>query len=457
MSKKSPNVVFKSKYCLALNSIDNKYKSSNYRKDRLRDIDDMVDYYSNKNKQTIGMFEYYMGHTRGENYNLIMEDGRYATKKDIKQIKIDYKKYIENSNLWKCILSFNPEYLNDNIDIKTLEQKIAKEVIPKFLKYCGFNDIKNMSFVFSIHTNKKHPHIHLAFIEKKPNYLYCDKKINYRRKGKITVDEQRYFKRLVELSIEREKYYTPLLKKTNEDIDYLKSYFNPKDKNFALQNISEIYVEENILKLGELLKQYRSQNNQISKNIKYNSIKNNELGKEIKKLTNEIKKYLFSDETSISYASKKDINNDLQQLNDYFDVLNKNNNIDELISKNTLINKKEDYIDNYIYNSIVNHALYKYEHITLIAKNKSNKDKITIEDLIQQIVYQNSKREKYDDKQRRKTVLDNYFINCDSISKFPNKYKLEKALKHINEEMEIAFQKFDKLFNYTHMDSRRNI
>ena len=89
-----------------------------------------------------------------------------------------------------------------------------------------------------------------CFYWKKPNYLYCDNKVNYRRKGKISLDEQRYLKRLVELVIEREKYYTPLLKKTNEDIDYLKSYFNPNDRNFALKNINELYVEEDILKLG---------------------------------------------------------------------------------------------------------------------------------------------------------------------------------------------------------------
>ena len=226
MSKKSPNVIFKSQYCLALKSRDNKLQSLNYKDDRLKDVDDMINYFSNEKKRTIGMFEYYMGHTRNENYNLVMENGEYATKQDINRIKDDYKKYIENSNLWKGILSFKKEYLDENIDIKTLEQKIAKEVMPQFLKYCGFKDIKNMSYVFSVHTNRKHqPHIHFAFIEKKPNYKYCDKKVNYRRKGKITLDEQRYLKRLVELVIEREKYYTPLLKKTNEDIDYLKSYF----------------------------------------------------------------------------------------------------------------------------------------------------------------------------------------------------------------------------------------
>lgn len=449
MNKKSPKVVFKSKYCLALNSRDNKNKSSNYKEDRLKDVDDMVDYFSNEKKKTVGMFEYYMGHTRKENYNLILEDGSNATKKDIARIKTEYKKYIENSNLWKGILSFKKEYLDENIDIKTLEQKIAKEVMPQFLKYCGFKDIKNMSYVFSIHTNRKHqPHIHFAFIEKKPNFICANNKLGYRRKGKISIDEQNYLKRLVELAIEREKYYTPLLKKTNEDIDYLKSYFNPKERNFTLRNVNEIYIEEDILKLGELIKQYREQNNQTSKKVKYNSIKNNELGKEIKSLTKEIKKYLFNDDTSILYASRKDINKDLENLNNYFDELNKNNNIEELTSDNSIVNKKEEYIDNYIYNSIVNHSLYKYEHISMIVKNKNNIDKITIDDLIQEVAYQNSKRNKYNDKQRRKLVLDNYFKGNSSISKFPSKHQMEKALKNINYEMEKASQEFSKLFNY---------
>lgn len=448
MSKKSPNVVFKSKYCLALNCRDNKNKYLNYRDERLKDVNDMIDYFSNEKKKTVGMFEYYMGHTRGENYNLILEDGKSATKKDITRIKTEYKKYIENSNLWKGILSFKREYLDENIDIKTLEQKIAKEVMPQFLKYCGFKDIKNMSYVFSVHTNRKHqPHIHFAFIEKKPNYSYCDNKVNYRRTGKITLDEQRYLKRLVELVIEREKYYTPLLKKTNEDIDYLKSYFNSKEKNFVLKNVSEIYVEEDILKLGELVKQYREQNKQTSKKVKYNSIKNNELGKEIKALTKEIKKYLFNDATSILYASRKDINKDLENLNNYFDTLNKNNNIEELTSNNSIVNKKEEYIDNYIYNAIVNHSLYKYEHISMIVKNKKNVDKITIDDLIQEVAYQNSIKDKYNDKQRRKLVLDNYFKGNNAL-RFPNKQKMEKALKNINYEMEKASQEFSKLFNY---------
>ena len=449
MSKKSPNVVFKSKYCLALNSRDNKINSLNYTDDRLKDVSDMIDYFSNEEKRTVNMFEYYMGHTRKENYNLVLENGKYATKNEIIKIKKDYKKYIENSNLWKGILSFKREYLDENIDLKSLEQKMAKEIMPQFLKYCGFKDIKNMSYVFSIHTNKKHqPHIHFAFIEKKPNYCYCDKKINYRRKGKITLDEQRYLKRIVDLSIQREKYYTPLLKKTNEDIDYLKSYFNPKEKNFALKNIKELYVEEDILKLGQLLKKYRDMNNNTSARIKYNSIRDDELGSEIIFLTKKIKKFLFSDATSILSASRKDISNDLEKLNEYFDTLNENNNVVATIQSNSIVNKKEEYIDNYIYNAIVNHSLYKYNHIYMVVRSKYDKKDISIEDLIQEIAYQNGKNNKFTDKQRRKFILDNYFKGGNIITKFPNKHKMEKALKNINYEMEKASQEFSKLFDY---------
>ena len=447
---KSPNVIFKSKYCLALNSRDNNMNNSmNYQKNRLNDIDKMIDYFSNEKKKVVGMFEYFMGHTRNENINLVLENGNYATKEDIKKLKTNYKKYIENSNLWKCILSFNSEYLYNNIDIKTFEQKLAKEIIPQFLKYCGFKDIKNMSYVFSIHTNKTHPHIHFAFIEKKPNYLYCDKKVNYRRKGKITIDEQRYLKRLVELVIEREKYYTPQLKKTNEDIDYLKSYFNIKDKNFVLKNVDEIFIEEKILKLGELLKEYRQINSQNSNGIKYNSIKNDDIGRKIKVLTKEIKKYLFNDENSSLYSMKKNIDEDIKKLNNYFVLLNENNNIDDNNFKNAITENKIKYIDNYIYNSIVNYALYKYEKISLIVKKNTNKEEISIEDLIQEIVYLNHKyKGNNSDKQIRKEVLENYFKGSTNATKFPNKYMLEKAIKNINYEMDRATEEFNKLFDY---------
>ncbi len=72
----------------------------------------------------------------------------------------------------------------------------------------------------------------------------------------------------------------------------------------------------------------------------------------------------------------------------------------------------------------------------MYVKNKNNINKITINDLIQEVAYQNSKRNKFSDKQRRRQGLDNYFKDNSYIPKFPSKHKIEKAIKNINYEME---------------------
>lgn len=443
MDRDSPNVIFKSKYLLALNNNSNRLKTNSYSKNREKDIGEMFKYFSDNNKRLVGMFEYYMGHTRGENVNLVMDNGVYATKEDVDRLKKNYMKYIRNSNLWKGIISFHPGYLNDNISFKELERKFANEIMPSFLKHCGFKDMKNMSYVFSIHNNTKHPHIHFAFIEKKPNYKCSNGKISYRIKGKISIDEQRYLKRMVELVIEKEKYYKPILIDTNKDIDYLKSFFNPNDKNFTLKNINDFYIEEKTIKLGMLINEYREFNNQTSNKIKFNSVRD----KEIKRLTKEIKNNLFSDKNSLLYSSKKKVNEDLEKLNKYFHELDKNNNIDGIINDNSIVSRKENYINSYIYNSIINHALYKYNHLSNTIKDKRKKDSITIEDLIQEISSTVSSEYK-NDNEIRKNVLENYLTNSNSLIRFPNKYKIESAIKNINYEMDQASQEFSKLFNY---------
>mgnify|MGYP000889716501 CR=1 FL=1 len=101
---------------------------------------------------------------------------------------------------------------------------------------------------------------------------------------------------------------------------------------------------------------------------------------------------------------KKDIKKDLDNLNVYFNKLNEDNNIKEYIKSNSIVDKKEQYIDNYIYNSIVNHSLYKYEHIEMIVKNKKS-DNITLDDLIQEVAYQNKIKSEMKDKQRKKFIL----------------------------------------------------
>ena len=104
-------------------------------------------------------------------------------------------------------------------------------------------------------------------------------------------------KRQVSLAIERNKLYKPVMIKINKDLDELKSYFNPKDHNFTLKNINNLELEEDIVKLGELLSEIRSTN---KKYIKYNSLPNNKTGKLIKKLTNKIKKKLFDEKIELN-------------------------------------------------------------------------------------------------------------------------------------------------------------
>ena len=173
------------------------------------------------------------------------------------------------------------------------------------------------------------------------------------------------------------------------------------------------------------------------------------MGNEIKSLTKEIKYYLFKDSDSILYASQHDINKDLKKINSYFDELNENNNIEELIQKNNIVERKQNYIDSYIFNSIVNHSLYKYNKVYMYVKNKNQLDVITIEDLIQELAYlNNNQNTSVGDKERRKKVLDNYFKGNSKSSKFYAKTQMEKALKNINYEMQKSADKFSELFKY---------
>lgn len=446
---KSPKTVYVCDFLLAINNRDNKKsRNKNYQIERNKDAVGMFDYYSDVEKGCIGMFDYYAGLYKKKKTNLILEDGEYATKKEIDKRKKQYISWLENSNLWKGVISFPNDYIDENISLNELEKKIVVEVIPKFLKYIGFKDIKKMSYELALHTNTDNYHLHFSFIEKEPNFIQKNGNIKYRRMGKINEDALDFLKRQVVHIIEKEKIYRPLLIKTNEDIDDLKRYFNPKDNNFILRESNEIIFEENILKLGLLLDEYRNTFNQDSKGVKYNSIKNNKLGREIKKLTKDIKSYLFENKNSDLYKCRDEVNTDLEKLNKYFQKLNDDNNIDSIIESNKLINSKEEYIDNYILNSIVNHALYKYRNIEKIVKSRATSDKITIDDLIQEIAYEKTieNREK-DDKKRRKHLLNNYF-KSDKANKFQYKKEIEKAFKNINHEMEQAAEKFSELFNY---------
>lgn len=425
---KSPKVIFNSIFTLALNNPDSKYK--NHSKS-IKRVQKMYDYYTNEEKRAMSMYDYYTGKlTKEDTMNLIIEDGSFATEKEVEKRKKLAVKYLKNSNLWQGVLSFNNDYINENIDIHKLEKELATNILPKFFKRCGFKDTNKMFYQLALHTDTDNLHFHFSFMEKEPNYIYHKNKIGYRRSGELSQNEIDFLKSQVVHAIEKEKIYTPLLKETNKEIEELKKYFSPKEKNYLLRDKKDLILEEKILRLGQLL--YKERYDNDSK-IKYGSIKD----KEIINLTKDIKNYLFSknnDNFKLEYNNFKE---SLNKINNYFYKINEDNNIKDIVVDTTLTDSKNKYIDNYIYNAIVNYANYNYK------KESKNITKIKENNIIQEIILKHYLDNK---KQTRKDILKTYFINTNYKQKFRNKQEIENAIKSINDEMDEAQKEFSKLF-----------
>ena len=414
----SPKVVVMNKYTPSYKNLNFHYKT----KEAVHNSTmNMFDYYADVKKKAFYMLDYFSGKIgKDKEMNIMFENGEYATKDDIEKRKKQYEKYIQNSNIYKLVISFPEGFLEENVDIKLFEKKLAKEIIPQFLKKCGFVDTKKMSYQFSLHTNTKHLHFHLSFAEKQPNFKSYGK-ISYRNKGELSKEELRYFKDLIIHSINREKIYTPLLKETNKNIEELKKYFNPKDRNFLLSNKDDILLEEKINRLGELLNEKRDSN----KRIKFNSIKD----KEIIKLTKEIKKHIFEEDFEFKELYS-DFNKNLDKINDYIKSIAESNHSDTI--DDSLIKNKRKYLDNYILNAIVNHANYKNSH-PHFSENK----------LLQEMVYKNYKESR---NKSRYDIIRNFLSNTNRNLQFKNKYQIRQAVKNINDELEEAEKEFEKLF-----------
>ena len=427
--KKSPKVIFNSLYTLGFNNVDNKFSNN---KKSIKRVLGMYDYYTNEEKRAMSMYDYYTGKLTKENtVNLILENGKYATADEVERRKKRAVKYLENSNLWQGVLSFNNDYLTQNIDIHKLEKELATSILPMFFKKCGFKDTNKMFYQIALHTDTDNLHFHFSFMEKEPNYLYSKNKVGYRRSGNLKQSEIDFLKAQVVHAIEKEKIYTPLLKETNKEIDKLKKYFNPKEKNFLLYDKKDLLLEEKILTLGQKLYFYRE--GSLGK-IKYGSIKD----KEIQALTRDIKNYIFSKDNNDFKREYANFKTSLNKINSYFHKIYEDNNIKNIEVDTSLIDSKNKYVDNYVYNAIVNNALYNYEN----GKKKFNK--ISENDLIQEIILKhylkNKKQNKYD-------ILKNYLSKSTARQRFKNKYEIENAIRNINYEMEEATKEFSKLFN----------
>ena len=140
----SPKVIFNCKFTHAFNR-----REANYTQKQIDNIKKRIarkfDYFSNEEKRVMNLFDYYTGKiNKKDTMNLVIENGSYATKEEIELRKKRFVKYAEKSNLWQGVISFNNDYLNENITLKELEQELVKTVIPRLFNKMGFKDKKNI-------------------------------------------------------------------------------------------------------------------------------------------------------------------------------------------------------------------------------------------------------------------------------------------------------------------------
>ena len=429
-----------------------------YRKEIKKYILGFYDYSRDERKAKTSMFDYYMGSKKSEEVMernkmrrekmAMLKDGTFIKDDMVEGMKDSWSNYLEDSNVNLAVLSLYQDYVDENIAIDDLQKEVATKIMPTFLKYCGYQDPeKNLEWVVSLHCDRENNyHFHIAWIEKNKCYKLKNNKLGHRYKLKLDDNENNFMKRQVSLSIERSKLYRPALIKINEDLEHLQSYFNPKDRNFTLKNISDLYLEEDIVRLGYLLTQVRDTN---KKYIKYGSLPRNEIGKEIRILTNEIKDKLFDSKNELK-LSKNEVNDSIEKLNNIFLDIDKGNNISnagfESAFDNKMIIDKLEKSDNYILNAIVNHALYNYNY----GKNKTNKksSKISLEDIISEVaivIYKDKGNKNYlkDKKKFRLKTLENYFI----YGGYKNHDKVSNALRRLSRDSDDAANKFYEMLS----------
>jgi len=209
------------------------------------------------------------------------------------------------------VISFNNDYINKNIDIHKLEKEMATKILPMFFKKCGFKDSKNMFYQLSLHTDTDNLHFHFSFMEKVPNYVTSKGKLSYRYKGELTDREMNFLKNQIAHTIEKENIYTDKVKEANVELDELKKYFNPEEKNFLLTDKKDLLLESKIYELGKRLDKLGKIKNG---KVYYNSLKD----KYSKQLVSEIKNYIFSNANNEFKKEYKKFKKTLCYINNYF-------------------------------------------------------------------------------------------------------------------------------------------
>lgn len=364
--------------------------------------------------------------------------GNFITDSEANKKNFYWSKLFDKSNIHLSVLSFNKDYVDENIGIDNLQKEITTKIMPMFLKQCGYQDpYKTMDWVVALHKafDRNNYHFHIGFIEKKESYLGTDNKLHFKQRLNLNDKEMNFIKRQSILAIKRAKVFTPELIKLNKSFEEFKKYFNPKEKSFSLRNIKDIDLEYKILRLGYLLNQFRENN---SKKVKYNSLPKNGIGKEIRLLTKDIKKDLFNNKDI--QLSQHEINKHIEKINNIFLKIDKDNLISNMGFENAkdskIIKDKLEKYDNYVLNAIVNNALYVFNN------RFSDKTNITINDLLDEavlLVYLNQKKEN-----KKNHILKNSFNN-----NYQNKKALYKAFNRLKYQQDKVAEQFYEMLSET--------
>lgn len=400
-------------------------------------------------EKNISLFDYMLGETKDisvmeannmkREQMMLKSNGEYMTDAEAIKKNFMWSKYFDNSNINLMVLSFSKDYIDENIGIDNFHKELATKIMPMFLKKCGYIDPKkNLDWVVALHSavERNNYHFHIGFIEKKPSYLTTKNEIRYKQRLNLNDAEINFIKRQSVLSIERQKIFTPALVKLNKDLEEYKKYFNYKDKSFTLNHFHNLDYEYKILRLGKLLNEVRKE----SKCIKYNSLPNNKLGKEIRYLTKQIKEELLKDKSI--QLSKNDINRSINEINNIYLKIDKENNISNAGFENAfdskLINDKLEKYDNYILNAIVNHSLYMYK------RNLNSNSSISMNDLVNEAVLLHYQKEKKKHKDNLlKKVLNDYFRN----DTYNHKNSINSAFMRIKYKQDQAVEQFYEMLS----------
>lgn len=461
----SPNIIVnvnnqKRQTRLAFNNIDRKSKSASSIKASKNYIYNMIDYYSNPKKAPITYIDFLNNEVQPENefvnmaigYDFKKKKTIFAKKNNLERIKERNFKYLENSNLNQLVISFKNDFINENITIDKLYDEMTKTILPKFFESVGY-DPKKVSFQLSFHTDTDNFHFHLAFMEKEAAYISRWKKdFQYRRKLNIDETLLNEFKKSIQLRIEKEKYFDPLVRNIDKEIADIKNVITDKEKNYILSNAKKVRIEEKVLRLGKLLYEERSKTGKSAFiKMKFGSIKN----KEIQELTKEIKSDLFS-KTSKDQDLVMAFNNSVNDLQEYLSKVSIDNHIDNF-NNDAIIQKKENELDSFLLNQIINNSLYDYKqsYYKLSSIKKKNY-------FIQDLCYQNYKDSKYKSKidllNRFKGNIDKeeYFMKSNYYSSeysfFPNIRNIEFKLNQISRKREFEIKKIKEQQNINWYD-----